>query len=165
MLSPATVALAVPLYTQAAQLRRSAVRLCLAAGLRAAVASTSAVSIAASLGASDAVLRSIAPRSATTAIALTVSERIGGQPGLTAAMVIISGILGAIISGWVLDTAGVHSVRQRGLAMGVSGHAIATARALAVSAETGAFAAIGMAFAGILTGLLLPAIWTALRQN
>jgi putative effector of murein hydrolase len=97
MLSPATVALAVPLYTHVAQLQRSAVRLCLAAGLGATVAAASAVGIAASLGASDAVLRSIAPRSATTAIAVGVSERIGGQPGLTAAMVIISGIIGAVI--------------------------------------------------------------------
>jgi putative effector of murein hydrolase len=159
LLGPATVALAVPLHNHAVQLRRSAIRLCLAAGVGSAVAGASAVGIAAVLGASDVVPRSIAPKSVTTAIAISLSEQIGGQPGLTAALVVTTGILGGVISGRILDLAGVRSGRARGLAIGVAGHGIGTAYALTESAEAGAYAGAGMAFSGVLTGLLLPTIW------
>jgi putative effector of murein hydrolase len=59
----------------------------------------------------------------------------------------------------VLDSARVRSARLRGLAIGVTSHGIGTAYALTVSAEAGAFAGAGMAFAGIATGLLLPTVW------
>jgi putative effector of murein hydrolase len=58
----------------------------------------------------------------------------------------------------IAKAAGVLSPRTRGLAIGVSAHGIGTAYALSVDAETGA-ASAGMAFSGVLTGLLLPTLW------
>lgn len=159
LLGPATVALAVPLYRHAIQLRQSATQLLIAAGVGAAVATVSAVAIAAWLGASGVVLRSIAPKSVTTAIAIGLSKQIGGEPSLTAALVVMTGILGGVISASVLNTARVRSARIRGLAIGIAGHGIGTAYALTESAETGAFAGAGMVFGGVLTGLLLPTLW------
>ncbi|GAC1343442.1 MAG: LrgB family protein [Acetobacteraceae bacterium] len=164
LLGPATVALAVPLYTHARQFRHMALPLLLASAIGAATACLSAIGLAAWLGAPDAVLPSIAPKSSTMAIAIGVSQQIGGQPALTAALVVSTGMLVAVIAGRVLDLAGVRDRRLRGLAIGVAGHGIGTAYAMSVDAETGAFAALGMSLGGLLTGLLLPLAWPVLAH-
>ena len=80
LLGPATVALALPLYRQLPKLRRAA--LPLAGGLIAGslTAIISATAIAALLGAPKATIASLAPKSATTPIAMAISERFGGLP-------------------------------------------------------------------------------------
>src|ERR1700709_9748 len=86
LLGPATVALALPLYRQLPQVRRAA--LPLAGGLVAGslTAIISATAIAALLGAPKATIASLAPKSATTPIAMAISERFGGLPSLTAVL-------------------------------------------------------------------------------
>jgi putative effector of murein hydrolase len=160
LLGPAAVALAVPLYRQAVQFRRQAIPLCVASLAGSAVSSGSAVAIAAALGASGLVVRSIAPKSATVAIAVGVSNQIGGQPSLTAAFTIGTGILTAVIAKYVLDAASVRRPFLRGLAIGTAGHGIGTAYALSVDAETGAFSGLGMSLGGLATGLFLPGLWS-----
>jgi putative effector of murein hydrolase len=159
LLGPAAVALAVPLYRQAVQFRRQAIPLCVACLTGCAVSSLSAVAIAVALGAPGVVVRSIAPKSATVAIAVGVSSQIGGQPALTAAFTIGTGILTAAIAKYVLDAASIRRPFLRGLAIGTAGHGIGTAYALGVDAETGAFSGLGMSLAGVATGLFLPGLW------
>ncbi|NHC06061.1 LrgB family protein [Azonexus fungiphilus] len=158
LLGPATVALAVPLYTQFRRVR--SLLLPISAGLLAgsATAIASAVLIARLLDASPATQASLAPKSVTTPIAMGIAERIGGLPSLTAVLVICTGVLGAIAGGKVLSLARVHDPAVRGFALGVAAHGIGTARAFQVSEQTGAFAALAMGLNGLLTALLLPAI-------
>ncbi len=95
LLGPATVALALPLYRQLPKLRRTA--LPLAGGLVAGslTAIVSATGIAMLFGASPATVASLAPKSATTPIAMAIAERLGGLPSLTAVLVICTGVFGA----------------------------------------------------------------------
>jgi len=160
MLGPATVALAVPLYAHAGQIRGSAARLVAAAGLGAAAAAASAVAIAWMCGAPAVLVRSLAPKSATTAIAMAVSAQIGGLPALTAVVVTTSAIAGAMLGSSVLTLAGLRDPRIRGLAIGVAAQVIGTAYALARDQTEGAYAGLGMALAGVFTGLL-PTVWHA----
>lgn len=162
-LGPTTVALAVPLHAHARQIRGSATRLIVAAALGAATATASAVGIAWLLGAPGVIIRSLAPKSVTTAIAVGISEQIGGIAALTTAIVIFTGIVGAMLGGSVLNLADLHEPRTRGLAIGVASHGIGTAYTLARDETEGAYAGLGMILAGILTGLLLPPIWNALE--
>src|SRR5438132_420602 len=83
----ATFALAVPLYENRAEVRRALLPMIAALLAGSAVAVLSAVGIAAALGASGETVASIAPKSVTAPIAMAISEQIGGQPSLTAAMV------------------------------------------------------------------------------
>lgn len=156
MLGPATVALAIPLYEQRAALRRLALPLLagLLAGVMTAVAS--AVAIAWALGASRQTVLSLAPKSVTTPIAMGIAEKIGGLPSLTAVLVILTGMLGAIIARPLLDLLRVRSQATRGFALGVASHGIGTARAFQVSEETGAFAGLAMGLAALLTAVLAP---------
>ena len=156
LLGPATVALAVPLYAQLGKLRRLAlpVGVSLLAGSLTAILSAGAICWA--LGSSRQTILSILPKSATTPIAMGVSEGLGGLPSLTAVLVILTGILGAVVGTTVLDLLRVRDEAARGFALGVASHGIGTARAFQVSEETGAFAGLAMGLNGALTAVLVP---------
>jgi len=158
LLGPATVALAVPLYEQRAQLARLALPLSLGliAGVLTAVAS--AVGVAWLFGASRATVLSLAPKSVTTPIAMGIAAKIGGLPSLTAVLVILTGMLGAIIARPLLNLLRVQTHATRGFALGVASHGIGTARAFQVSEEMGAFAGLGMGLTALLTALIVPAL-------
>lgn len=156
LLGPATVALAVPLYSQIPNLKRMLLPLLggLLAGSLTAVAS--AVGIAWALGASRETLVSLAPKSITAPIAMGLSEKLGGLPSLTAVLVVSTGIIGAVTARSVLNGLRVSDHGVRGFAVGVAAHGIGTARAFQVSEQAGAFAGLGMGLNGIATALLFP---------
>ncbi|WP_085557313.1 LrgB family protein [Azospirillum agricola] len=163
LLGPATVALAVPLYNQFNQVRRSALALLVALLVGSAASALSAVALAWAFGGSAATMLSMAPKSVTSPIAMGVSEQIGGLPSLTAVFVIITGIIAATFGTWVLNLVRVKDWRARGFGMGVAAHGIGTARALQVNEVAGAFAGLGMGLNGLATALLLPALYHLFR--
>ena len=158
LLGPATVALAIPLYTQLRRVR--AMLLPVTVGLIAGslTAILSAVWIAGLLGASLATQRSLAPKSVTTPIAMGIAERIGGIPSLTAVLVIVTGIIGAVCARYLFDAMKLRDPAIRGFAIGIASHGIGTARAFQVNEQSGAFAALAMGLNGALTALLVPLI-------
>ena len=117
-----------------------------------------AIGVARLFGASLPVQLSLAPKSVTTPIAMGIAERIGGIPSLTAVLVIVTGILGAVGGRYLFDTLRIHDPAIRGFAMGIASHGIGTARAFQISEQTGAFAALAMGLNGAFTALILPAI-------
>lgn len=159
LLGPATVALAIPLYNQFRAIRRSAAALFSALTLGSLAAAGSAGLIAWSMGAGADLIASLAPKSATTPIAMGVAEQLGGLPSLTAALVIMTGILGAAFGPWLLDLLRVRDEAARGLALGVASHGIGAARALQSSETAGAFAGVAIGVNGLLTAALAPLIW------
>ncbi len=159
LLGPATVALAVPLYNQFQEVRRSALALVVALLVGSAASALSAVALVWVFGGSAATILSMAPKSVTSPIAMGVSEQIGGLPSLTAVFVIITGIVAASLGTWVLNLVRVKDWRARGFGMGVAAHGIGTARALQVNEVAGAFAGLGMGLNGLATALLLPTLY------
>ena len=160
LLGPATVALAVPLSRHLPALRRQAGPLLGAIVIGSLTATLSAVLIAEALGATDATVLSLAPKSATTPVSIGVAAQIGGQPSLTAVFTILTGIVGAICAAAVLDRARVRDPRARGLAIGVASHGIGTARALQDDPVTGAYAGLGLATNALATAVLVPVLFT-----
>lgn len=156
LLGPATVALAIPLYTQFHRVR--ALLLPVVVGLLAGslTAVISAVLVGRLFGASLSTQLSLAPKSVTTPIAMGIAERIGGIPSLTAVLVIITGILGAVGARYVFDALKLRDPAIRGFAIGVASHGIGTARAFQVNEQSGAFAALAMGLNGALTAILVP---------
>jgi len=158
MLGPATVALAVPLYRQFQKVRRSFALILVAILCGSATAALSAIGVAWTLGASRETLLSLAPKSVTAPIAMGIAEATGGVPSLTAVLVILTGILGAVLGTWTLNALRITDWRARGLAMGTASHGIGTARALQVNDVAGAFASLAMGLNGLATAVLLPLI-------
>lgn len=156
LMGPATVALAVPLHRHAAQVRRALGPLLIALVAGSATAIVSAVAIAAMLGAPRAIIVSLAPKSVTTPIAMSLAASLGGIPSLTAVLVIATGICGAVCLTPVMRLLGIEDAAARGVAAGVAAHGIGTARAFQISAVAGTFAGVAMALNGAVTSLLLP---------
>lgn len=153
LLGPATLALAVPLAKHRALLRRRAL---IAVPIGAVVGAVSAVLLCRALRLPPPLVATLAPKSVTTPIAMPIAARAGGIPELTAAIVILVGVLGMVIGPWLLDRAGVRSRIARGLALGTAAHGVGTARALSENEETGAAAGVAMVLAGIVTAVIVP---------
>ena len=162
LLGPATVALAIPLYKELANVRRALVPLVASLVVGSLTAAGTAVGLAWLAGASRETLASLAPKSVTTPVAMGIAESLGGLPSLTAAVVILTGIVGAALGPLVLDLARIRDPRARGLAMGTAGHGIGTARALQTSRVAGAFAGIAIGLNALATAVLLPLCWRLL---
>ncbi|MCV2218611.1 LrgB family protein [Thauera sp. Sel9] len=164
LLGPATVALAIPLYAQWPRLKAMAGPLMIALVVGSLTAALSAYAIGALLGAGRPTLMSLAPKSVTTPIAMAVAEPLGGLPALAAAMVILTGVLGAILGPYLYRWLRIGDHAIRGFAIGLASHGIGTARAFQVSEQAGAFAALAMGLNGLLTALSLPWIMPWLER-
>jgi predicted murein hydrolase (TIGR00659 family) len=158
LLGPAIVALAVPLHRELRHVRARALRLGAALLAGSTTAVVSAAGTAWLLGASRPTIASLAPKSATAPVAMGIAEKIGGLPSLTAALVILTGILGAVAGPALLRLLRVHDAAARGFALGVTSHGIGTARAFQLGEREGAFSGLGMGLNALATTLLLPAI-------
>lgn len=158
LLGPATVALAVPLYEQRAKLAKLWLPLVCGLLVGCIVAILSAIGIGHALGLSHTTLLSMVPKSVTTPIAMGVSESIGGMPDLTAALVVITGILGSIIGKPLFQLVRIHSEPVRGVALGLAAHGMGTGAAFQIGNRAGAFAGLAMGLAGIITAFLAPAV-------
>jgi putative effector of murein hydrolase len=88
-----------------------------------------------------------------------ISEQLGGLPSLTAVLVILTGVLGAMLGPPLLNLLGIRDWAARGVAIGTASHGIGTARALQVSELAGAFAGLAMGLNALATALMLPLIW------
>jgi predicted murein hydrolase (TIGR00659 family) len=163
LLGPATVALAVPLVRHRQLLRENLLPMILSLIGGAIVASVSVVGIARLLGVPRDVLISLAPKSTTAGIAMAVSERLGGQPALTAVCVIATGIMGAMMVTPLMNALGIRDFAARGFAAGLASHGIGAARAFAVSEIAGTFAGVALGLNGIATSLVAPVVvnWLA----
>ena len=89
---------------------------------------------------------------------MEVSNATGGIPSLTAAVVVIVGLFGAVFGFKVLDMGQVKSPIAQGLSMGTASHAIGTSAAMEVSRKYGAYASLGLTLNGILTSILAPIV-------
>lgn len=159
LLGPATVSLAIPLYRQWHKVRGSALAIGASLLTGSLVAILTAVGMAWLLGGSETLLASIAPKSATAPVAMAISEDLGGLPSLTAVLVIVSGIFGAMFGPLILNLIGVTDWGARGLAIGTASHGIGTARALQVNETAGAFSGLAMGLNAMATALLVPVLW------
>ncbi|MCW8831010.1 MAG: LrgB family protein [Gammaproteobacteria bacterium] len=156
LLGPATVALAIPLYQQLAKLKKAWLPILITVVSGVMIGAFSSISIAWLLGASTETQLSLAPKSVTTPVAMGISELIGGLPSLTAILVVITGIIGAVIGTKIFALMRIKDDSIKGMAMGITAHGIGTARAFQVSSEMGAFSGLAMALSAFASAVTLP---------
>ncbi|MDU8912773.1 LrgB family protein [Aestuariicoccus sp. MJ-SS9] len=158
LLGPATVALALPLWDNRETIRHSVLPILLALVAGSVVAAGSAILLARAFGLPPELILSVAPKSTTAPVALGISEAVGGLPSLTAVLVILTGIIGAVTVTPLMNLLRIGDWRARGFAVGVAAHGIGTARAFQVNPVAGAYAGIAMALNALLTSLIVPVL-------
>ena len=155
-LKPAIVALGVPLYQNLGQIRRQLLPILMSQLVGCLVGLVSVTLIASALGASHEVIVSLAPKSVTTPIAMEVCKAAGGIPSLTAAIVVIVGLFGAVFGFKILEVWHVRNPFSQGISMGTAAHAVGTSRAMEKGETYGAYSSLGLILNGVLTALLTP---------
>ena len=156
MLGPSVVALGYVLYEQIENVKGNVISILTSVFVGSVVGIVSVVLIAKAFGADRLLMASLAPKSVTTPIAISLSEKSGGVPALTAAFVVICGIFGGLVGPIILRSLGIKSKIAKGLAMGSSAHALGTARAMEMGAVEGAISGLAIGIMGIMTALLIP---------
>ena len=100
------------------------------------------------------MIGTLIPKTSTTAIALGVSESLGGIVPMTVALVIFTGILGAVLGEHVFRIFGINDPVAQGIAMGTSSHAMGTTGAIQQGDVQGAMSGL----AEVMTGVTIVAI-------
>ena len=156
MLGPSVVALGYVLYEQIENVKGNVISILTSVFVGSVVGIVSVVLIAKAFGADRLLMASLAPKSVTTPIAISLAEKDGGAPALTAAFVVICGLFGGLVGPIILRRLGIKSKIAKGLAMGSSSHALGTARAMEMGALEGAISGLASGIMGIMTALLIP---------
>ena len=151
LLTPATVSLAIPLYMQIDKLKShyKAILLSILAGTLMSLLSILAMAILFRLTHQEYV--TLLPKSITTAIGMSVSEELGGYATITAAAIILTGILGNSIAEPLCRALHITDPVAKGLAVGTSSHAIGTAKAIEMGETEGAMSSLAIVVCGLMT--------------
>lgn len=154
LLTPATVALAIPLYEQLNLLKKHFVAIIISITTGVVTSLTSIFLLAKLFSLSYEEYVTLLPKSITTAIGMQVSSELGGYVTITVAVIIITGILGNMIAGFIFKIFRINNPIARGLALGTSAHAIGTAKAMEYGEIEGAMSSLSIAVSGLLTVIL-----------
>ncbi len=159
LLGPSVVALAGPLYQKKDEILKRKMPILIGVFAGAVASIVSACGLALLFGGSRDVVLSLAPKSVTTPIAISIVEKIGGVAPLTAALVVMTGCLGAVCGPEFCRMIGIRPGASTGLAVGTAAHGIGTARMLEVDRLAGAVSGLAIGLNGLMTTFVLPAIF------
>lgn len=151
LLAPATVSLAIPLYKNLKILQKNVVALMtgIFSGILANMACILFLSLIFNLTHKEYI--TLLPKSITTVIGMGVSEEFGGIVAITVAVIIITGILGSIVSVTVFKFFRIVNPIAKGIALGTTSHAVGTAKAMEMGEVEGSVSSLAMIVCGILT--------------
>mgnify|MGYP000015365659 CR=1 FL=1 len=151
LLTPATICLAVPLYQQVELLKKNyrAVLIGIVSGVLASLCSVLILALIFHFDHASYV--TFLPKSITTAIGIGISEELGGYVSITAAVIIITGVLGNVIGETILKLFRITEPVAKGVALGSASHAIGTAKAMELGEVEGAISSLSIVVSGIMT--------------
>ena len=151
LLTPATVALAIPLYEQLALLKKNLVAIIvgITSGVLMSFVSIFAMSLLFGLGHTEYV--TLLPKSITTAIGIGLSQELDGYVAITVISIIMTGLLGNIAGALICRLCGIKNPIAKGIAIGTSTHVMGTARAMQIGRVEGAMSGLSVAVAGCIT--------------
>ncbi|WP_338469510.1 LrgB family protein [Niallia sp. XMNu-256] len=147
LLSPATVAFAIPIYKYLPLLKKYLGNILVSITSGSFVAIVSSFVLAFIVHLNEDLTMSLLPRSVTTPIAIEISKEIGGLPPLTTIFVIITGMIGGIIGPYIIKWFSIQSPIARGLALGMGAHGSGTSAAMEYGEKEATFSMIGLILA------------------
>ena len=157
-LQPVVVCLAVPLYIQWQKIRAQWLPIIVSQLIGSVVGIVTGVGLVRVLGGSTDSMIATAAKSVTMPIAIEVTTVLGGVIGITAATVLIAGVVGQIVGVWVLHRCGLRLPMSMGLSLGSASHALGTVRAMQLGSRYVAYATLGLILNGVLTAFLAPVL-------
>ena len=155
-LTPVTVCLAVPLYKQMETLKKNMAAILISIAIGCVTHAGVLIAITTMFKMDKQLLMSVMSKSVTTAIALGVTNEIGGIQGITVIGVMVAGISGAVVGPTLLKLFHITEPVAQGLAMGSASHAIGTSKAIELGEIQAAMSSLAIVVTGILTVIIVP---------
>lgn len=155
-LQPAVVCLAVPLYVQWQKIKAQWLPILASQIIGSTVGVVSGVYLAKVMGGSDASIIALATKSVTMPIAVEVTQKLNGVVGITAAGVLVAGVVGQVMGIFVLHHVKSKKPMSQGLSMGTASHALGTVRVMQMGQRYVAYATVGLILNGVMTAFLAP---------
>lgn len=155
-LKPAVVSLAMPLYLNWKKISSQWLPIIVSQAAGSVTGIVTGVYIAKWMGAGREVVLSLAAKSVTNPIAIEITRTIGGIPAITAATVILAGMMGQMVGFRLMRASTVRMPTSQGMSMGAASHAMGIAASLDRSRKLAAYASLGLIFNGVLTAALVP---------
>lgn len=155
LLLPATACLAVKVYTQRDILMQNLLPIlagCISGGV---VSVFSVVFLGRLFQLDPSLTQSALPKSATTPIAVEGSALVRGIPSLTVALVLVTGLTGALLGPVFIKVLRLKRPLSAGVAFGASSHAVGTSEALKLGNKQGAASSVSIVVTGLVIYLLL----------
>lgn len=154
-IGPATAMLGLLVYRQRVILKEQFFPIIVGCSIGSGVSIGSTVFLSKLFSLRIDVLQSLLPKSVTTAIAMDLSEQIGGLPSVTVMCVVLCGILGAVLNPLLIKIFHITDPVAIGVGMGTASHAVGTAKALEMGELEGAVSGVSIGVAGIITVIIL----------
>jgi len=158
LLTPATVCLALPLYRQIQVLKSSLFPVLAGLTAGAVTCLVLIIGLAYIMKMETVLVISLLPKSITTAIAIGVAEELGGISGITVMAVVVTGLFSTLIADIVFKLFRIKDPIAQGLALGASGHAIGTSKALKMGEIQGAMSSLAIVVMGIIIVVFAPLV-------
>lgn len=155
-LEPATVAFAIPLYKKREVLKKYWFEIVLALTIGSIGSLFSVIVVGKLIHMHPAIIASILPQAATTAIAVPISESIGGVASITAFTVIFNGVLTYALGKMTLRYFKIKDEIAQGLSLGAAGHALGVAVSMELGETETAMASIAVVIVGLVTVVVVP---------
>ena len=157
-LSPVTIVLAVPLYKQFDLFKKYLLEILIGISCGVVVSFISIKLIGHFTNADVDIINSLIPKSITTPMGISLTKTLNGVEAITVVSIILTGILGAIISPIVFKIGKINNPVAKGIALGTSAHALGTTKALEMGEVEGAMSGLSIGISGIITVILIPII-------
>ncbi|MEG2380347.1 MAG: LrgB family protein [Oscillospiraceae bacterium] len=152
-IAPATAVLGIKIYEQLKLLKANWLPVIVGSAVGSAVSMTSVIFMCKMFALDKVITMSLIPKSVTMAIAVPISTSKGGLESITAAALVITGIIGAVLAPVFIKIFKVDDKVAAGVAIGTSSHALGTARAIEIGDVEGAMSGIAIGIAGLITVL------------
>lgn len=157
-LGPVTIVLAVPLYKQFDLFKKYLLEILIGISCGVVVSFISIKLIGHFTNADVDIINSLIPKSITTPMGISLTKTLNGVEAITVVSIILTGILGAIISPIVFKIGKINNPVAKGIALGTSAHALGTTKALEMGEVEGAMSGLSIGISGIITVILIPII-------
>jgi predicted murein hydrolase (TIGR00659 family) len=155
-LGPATVILAVPLYKQWNVFKQNALPIFVGIVVGAVTAVGSIIYLGKIFKLNEYIILSLIPKSVTNPIGVELSRQLGGNPSITVAVIILTGILGAVLGPSICRMFRIRNRIAVGIALGTASHAVGTSKAIELGETEGAMSGLAIGLAGLSTVLVAP---------
>lgn len=156
LLSPAIVALAIPLFKERKILMKNFVSILIGVTVGIVALTSMNVMIGGILNIDKELILTTLPQLATMPIAISLADQIGGIPSMTSSFVVVAGITGAMIGPTVLKFFRITSTIGKGVGMGCASHIIGVSRLVKEGEKEATIGSVTMIITGILISIFIP---------